>query len=175
MWSSKLYGEPHGAWESTASSAAADKAGSPFERPNERVLLIEDAVRSAVHKRCSGRKDIQPRTYLESLLKKADTAVVDAQRKAEEARKRSGSKAPVRIPRVPLSGKISVKSFMNLLGRVLRVHLTEEEVKIVFKAYGHDNRGNMPYELFCRRLFAGKAKVLSMQGPRRAERGLQSG
>ena len=57
---------------------------------------------------------------------------------------------------------------MDLLKRVLRFPLEKEEVKILFRQYGHDNHGNMPYELFCRRLFAGASKVLSMQGVQKA-------
>ena len=34
----------------------------------------------------------------------------------------------------------------------------------LFKSYGHDSQGNMPYDMFCRRLFAGKFKMMAMDG-----------
>ena len=51
------------------------------------------------------------------------------------------------------TGRISVSKFMKVLQRSLRFPLMEPEAKAIFRKYGHDAQGRMPYELFARRLF----------------------
>ena len=144
MWSSKLYGEPHGLWESNASIAAPAVGGKPgVHVTNARLDQLAEALRAVVKSRLTHNLHQTPRVYLLSVLRVGDT----------------GSEAGQKP-----TGKISKQSFQNLLERRLRFTLTDVETKALFKSYGHDSQGNMPYDMFCRRLFAGKFKMMAMDG-----------
>ena len=144
MWSSKLYGEPHGMWESNASVVGGGADGKPgVHVTNARLDQLTEALKSVVESRLTHRLHQTPRTYLLAILRVGDT----------------GSEAGQKP-----TGKISRQSFQNILQRRLRFILTAEETKALFKMYGHDSRGFMPYDMFCRRLFAGKFKMMAMGG-----------
>jgi hypothetical protein len=51
------------------------------------------------------------------------------------------------------TGRISVEKFIKVLQRKLRLAIMPNEAKALFRKYGHDAQGRLPYELFCRRLF----------------------
>ena len=126
---------------------------------NSRIGMLEEALRNVVSTRITHRLHQTPRVYLVNILKVGDSGT------------ESGTKP---------SGKISEQSFQLLLARRLRFALAPEEVHAIFRIYGHDGLGFMPYELFCRRLFSGKSKMNAIQvrcpyhtatksaGPRRA-------
>lgn len=143
MWSSKVYGEPHGMWESNASLVTGPDGKPAVHVTNARLEQLMDALRTVVTSRLTHRLHQTPRTYLLAILRVGDT----------------GSE----LKQKP-TGKISRQSFQNLLQRRLRFILTDEETKALFKMYGHDTRGHMPYDMFCRRLFAGKFKMMAMDG-----------
>lgn len=142
MWSSKLYGEPHGMWESNASLVTAAD-GKAVHVTNARLEQLMDALRNVVTARVKHRLHQTPRMVLLAILRVGDTGSEQKQKP---------------------TGKISRQSFQNLLQRRLRFIFTDEETKALFKKYGHDARGHMPYEMFCRRLFAGKFKMMAMDG-----------
>lgn len=137
MWSSKLYGEPHGAWESEAGSVAAGGAApaSPFARPNERLLYIEEALRDAIRRRVDPklRKDQQPRTFLENILKKGDVAVVSARRKVHLSQLKAGTPtlcwlAPLFLP--ACAGPTEVRMLCAAAQAEEIAKLTKTEVKV---------------------------------------------
>ena len=64
------------------------------------------------------------------------------------------------------TGRISVDKFIKVLQRRLRFPLMEAEAKAIFRKYGHDAQGRMPYELFARRLFEGASHVAALEGNR---------
>ena len=136
MWSSKVHGEPHGMWESGASGVGGAAEATPLEQQMEALRVVVDA-------RLTHRQHQTPRTYLLSVLRLGDTGVEQGQKP---------------------TGKISALSFQNLLQRKLRFVLSAEETKRLFKTYGHDARGHMPYDMFCWRLFTGKFKVMAREG-----------
>lgn len=135
MWSSKVHGEPHGIWEEDA--AGVDYSGhTPLEHQIE-------ALRVVVKSKLTHRQHQVPRTYLLAILRLGDTGVMQSQKP---------------------TGKISPQSFQMLLQRKLRFSLTAEETQRLFRTYGHDKDGNMPYDMFCWRVFTGKFKVMAREG-----------
>eukprot|EP01043_Picozoa_sp_COSAG02_P070683 COSAG02_NODE_12619_length_1518_cov_1.217054_1_plen_55_part_10 len=46
-----------------------------------------------------------------------------------------------------------MEKFIKVLQRKLRLAIMPNEAKALFRKYGHDAQGRLPYELFCRRLF----------------------
>ena len=60
-----------------------------------------------------------------------------------------------------------------MLRRRLRDHtgrplsLSEQEARALLAKYGTDDGGLLPYEVFCRALFAGASKLLAERGFRR--------
>ena len=64
------------------------------------------------------------------------------------------------------TGRISVDKFIKVLQRGLRFPLIPSEAKAIFRKYGHDAKGLMPYELFARRLFENAAHVAALEGSR---------
>ena len=53
-----------------------------------------------------------------------------------------------------------------MLQSKLQVPLTIDEARAIFRKYGHDAKGRLPYDLFCRRLFTSSAHVMALQGSR---------
>jgi hypothetical protein len=45
--------------------------------------------------------------------------------------------------------------------------ITREETMALFMKYGHDANGDMPYEMFSRRIFTGQGHQLSLEGRKR--------
>ena len=144
-----MYGSAHGEWEahgilqvkkecapaaaplSVRQWRALTAAPAPCRRDQvkkSRVLDLEKALKDAVN----GRKDRHDlgRVFLIGILAKGD---------------HGGRRSK--------TGRISVSKFMKVLQRSLRFPLMEPEAKAIFRKYGHDAQGRMPYELFARRLF----------------------
>ena len=115
----------------------------PLDVSNARLTQLEGALRNVVGTRITHRLHQTKRLYLQNILKVGDSGT------------ETGTKP---------SGKISEETFQLLLARRLRFALSPEEVHALFRRYGHDSRGLMPYELFCRRLFAGQAKMNAIEG-----------
>lgn len=63
-------------------------------------------------------------------------------------------------------GTITAENFVKVLRRKLGVELDIQEAIAIFKLYGHNEKGEMPYEIFCARLFGGDAKTLAKHGYR---------
>ena len=64
------------------------------------------------------------------------------------------------------TGLITTTNFIKQMRRKLGVGLDAQEAVGIFKLYGHDEKGRMPYEIFCNRLFGGDSKALAKQGSR---------
>lgn len=135
MWSSKVHGEPHGVWESDVSDLDYSDL-TPLEHQM-------DALRTVVKSKITHRQHQTPRTYLHALLRIGDTGVAQSQKP---------------------TGKISPQAFQTLMQRKLRFSLTAAETQRLFRTFGHDENGNMPYDMFCWRLFTGKFKVMAKEG-----------
>lgn len=133
-------------WESNASQITGPDGKVAVHVTNARLEQLMEALRSVVSSRLTHRLHQTPRTYLLAILRVGDTGSEQKQKP---------------------TGKISQQSFQNLLQRRLRFILTDEETKALFKKYGHDSRHCMPYDMFCRRLFAGKFKMMAMDGFRK--------
>ena len=65
------------------------------------------------------------------------------------------------------SGRVTTSVFRAILQKTFRRQqftLTEEEVIAIFMKYGHDAHGELPYEMFSRRIFTGQGHQLSLEG-----------
>jgi hypothetical protein len=60
-----------------------------------------------------------------------------------------------------------METFRAILQKTFRRQqftLTDEEAIALFMKYGHDAHGDMPYEMFARRIFTGQGHQLSLEG-----------
>lgn len=105
------------------------------------MLAVEEALKKAVNDR-KDRHDLA-RLFLMRILKQGDHGAPQRQ-----------------------TGRISVDRFIKVLQRKLRMAIMENEAKALFRKYGHDAQGRLPYELFCRRLFSPQAHVIALEGNR---------
>ena len=133
-----MYGSAHGEWE--ADGLLANAPGDRVKK--SRVLDLEKALKDMVMRK-KDRHDLG-RVFLTNILAAGD---------------HGGSRSK--------TGRISVDKFIKVLQRKLRFPLMEPEARAIFRKYGHDAQGRMPYELFARRLFEGASHVAALEGNRK--------
>lgn len=148
FWSEKVYGVARGAWEPRRALRGGECSPA-------RILELEQRIRAAA-------RDAAPPT----------TSSRDLVFKLLAARDVGGApnygKTAIQGVLEPFEhvGTITAENFIKVLRRKLGVALEMQEAIAIFKLYGHNERGQMPYEIFCARLFGGDAKTLAKQGYR---------
>ena len=153
FWSEKVFGVARGAWEPRRSLPGGDCKPS-------RIIEIEQRIRAA------GR-DAAP-----DGVSSRDKFARDLVFRLLAARDVGGApnygKTAIKGVMEPFEhvGTITADNFVKVLRRKLGVALDMQEAVGIFKLYGHDEKGQMPYEIFCARLFGGDAKALAKMGYR---------
>ena len=175
MWSVEKYGSAHGNWDLVAA------------KPNEalrQVDALETMIKAAVLS-VKNRFDVAP-AYLTSLLALGDHGNATRPRKLTgrisvekfqyllRTKLRSEVKAKMKEAyrngdglgeKDPLCAVGGVEPGVKRQPKYFLV-LTEDEVRSLFRKYGHDSNERMPYEVFAQRLFAGASHKKAMEGRR---------
>eukprot|EP01050_Picozoa_sp_SAG11_P012349 SAG11_NODE_1367_length_5098_cov_4.225445_1_plen_228_part_00 len=137
MWSSQLFGEPHGEWmvpDVVTDPHTLQKTVWDNENvSNGRLVQIESAIKELVNMRKASPE--QGWEHLFGLLRPGDSG--DRRR----------------------NGRITVDMFRMIMQKTFRRQnftITEEETQALYMKYGHDEYGRMPYEMFAHRVFSGQ-------------------
>lgn len=151
FWSEKVYGVARGAWEPRRAMPGGDCKPS-------RIIEIEQRVRAAA--RAQAPKGVSSREKFARDLVFRLLAARDA------GGAPNYGKTAIKGVMEPFEhvGTVTPENFIKVLRRKLGVTLDMQEAVAVFKLYGHDEKGQMPYDVFCARIFGGDAKALAKMG-----------
>ena len=148
FWSERKYGVARGQWEPRKALKGGDVKPS-------RIIEIEGLIREAAEG--ARPPKTTPRDFVFKLLSARDQGGAPNYGKTAIA----GVMEPFER-----TGLITTTNFIKQMRRKLGVGLDVQEAVGIFKLYGHDEKGRMPYEIFCNRLFGGDSKALAKQGSR---------
>jgi hypothetical protein len=177
LWSVDKYGSAHGNWD-----LVAQPVNDGLRQVDDLERMIKAAVLST-----KNRYDVAP-TVLSEILALGDHGNTQTPRRPTgriSVEKFQYVLRTVLRQRVKDKMKQAYKSRSNGLreddplvtvagvdGHVKRqptyfLVLTEDEVRMLFRKYGHDSKERMPYEIFVQRLFQGESQALA-QGKHRS-------